>query len=318
MNGVIIKNGALEAEVITYGATLKSLKFNGVQLVAGYDTEREYAEGENYFGATVGRTCNRTGRINYIDGREYVLELNERGVNHLHGGYGGLSRTEWQVAEAAPASVRLETLSPDGADGYPGNLRVTAEYLLDSDSLIIRHRAETDKPTWVSLTNHSYFNLNGIGSGSVFGTKVQINALAVSTYDENARVTGREDVKKAFGFDTSKEFALSRDFDHNFYLCGQTGSKYRGTGPACAAYARGTKAEMRVYTDLPCLQFYTGGFIKNGTRLQDGAVISESGAFCFETQLEPGSPSRGEAVLRPGEEYAGLTVYKFAKPENNC
>lgn len=318
MKSTLIKNGALEAEVVTCGAALKSLKFNGAQLVAGYCTKREYAQGENYFGATVGRTCNRTGRINYIDGREYLLELNERGINHLHGGFGGLSRAEWKVTGATPESVRLETLSPDGADGYPGNLKVAAEYILDGDMLVIRHFAETDKATWVALTNHSYFNLNGIGSGSVFGTQVQINASEVSTYDENARVTGREDVKKAFGFDTSKEFTLAQSFDHNFYTCGKTEFEYRGRALAFAAYACGTKAAMRVYTDLPCLQFYTGGFIKDGTRLQDGAVINESGAFCFETQPEPGSPARGEAVLRPGEKYAHVTVYKFAKPEKNC
>ncbi|MBO4276919.1 MAG: hypothetical protein J5925_00800 [Clostridia bacterium] len=314
MQLVRIKNGVLEAEVITYGAALKSLKFNGTQLVAGYGTKREYAEGDNYFGATVGRTCNRTGRVNYIDGKEYLLELNERGVNHLHGGFGGLSRMEWQVAEATPESVRLEVLSPDGADGYPGNLKVTAEYTLDGKLLVIRHFAETDKPTWVALTNHSYFNLNGIGSGSVFGTQVQINALTVSTYDENARVTGREPVQSAFGFDTAREFTLDRNFDHNFYLYGKREFKYRCAGLRCAASARGTKAAMRVLTDLPCLQFYTGGFIKNGTRLQGGDTVDESGAFCFETQLEPGSPSRGEAVLRPGGKYAHRTIYVFDNP----
>ena len=318
MDTVRIASGALEAEIISLGAALKSLRFNGVQLVAGYETEREYAEGGSYFGATVGRTCGRTGRDNYIDGEEYALELNERGVNHLHGGFGGLSRKKWDVAEITGSSVRLQCISPDGEDGYPGKLTVSAEYILEGNCLVIRHRAETDKPTWVALTNHSYFDLNGIGSGSVFGTKVRINALSVSTYDENARVTGREDVKEAFGFDTSKEFTLSQSFDHNFYLCGDAENGLCGRGPALAAEARGKKAAMRVYTDLPCLQFYTGGFIKDGTRLQDGAVIGESGAFCFEAQLEPGAPSRGEAVLRPGEAYDHVTVYEFAKTEKNC
>ncbi|MBR0231797.1 MAG: galactose mutarotase [Clostridia bacterium] len=311
-----ISSGVLEAEIATYGATLKKLVFEGVSLVAGYATRREYEEGDNYFGATVGRTCNRTGKINHIDGREYILELNERGVNHLHGGFGGLSRAEWRAADVTGNSVRLECLSPDGADGYPGNLEVTAEYILEGGSLTVRHRAKTDKPTWVSLTNHSYFNLNGIGSGSVFGTRVRINAREVSTYDENARVTGREEVEKAFGFDTAKEFTLERGFDHNFYLNGENAAD--GSGLAFAASARGEKARMEVFTDLPCLQFYTGGFIKDGTRLQDGAVINESGAFCFETQFEPGSPSRGEAVLRPGETYGHVTVYKFSKPEKKC
>lgn len=315
MEQITIQNKNLKANIIPYGATLQGLKLgDGTELVAGYGTIEEYSAGDCYFGATVGRTCNRTGKFNIIDGRVYTLELNERNINHLHGGFGGLSRKNWEIVSHDDVSATLQCLSPDGEDGYPGNLTVTAQYILKEDMLVVRHTAVTDKPTWVSLTNHSYFNLNGVGSGDVFGTKIQINAGETSAYNANARVIGRKSVSEAFGFDTSREFALNCDFDHNFYIRnGAETLKYLDRELSFSAKAMGNIASMKVYTDLPCLQFYTGGFIKDGTSLSDGRTIGKSGAFCLETQFEPGSPSRGENVLRPGEVYDHITIYEIHK-----
>ena len=304
-----LKNGGFTARLINYGATLQSLCLDGVELVAGYPDLRSYKECDTYFGATVGRTCNRTGRVNYIDGKEYLLELNENGVNHLHGGFLGLSRREWELAGSTPSSATFRTVSPDGEDGYPGNLTVTAEYRLLPDGLFINHKAVCDKPCWVSLTNHSYFNLNGIGGGSVFGTSFAFYADEVSTYGENARVTGRQSVRSAFARDLRSGFVLESDFDHNFFVSSE---KYL-LGLKLIAEAEGKYARMSVATDLPCFQFYTGGFIKEGTLLDGGRIIGKSGAFCIETQFEPGSPERGEAVLRPGDLYDRSTFYKIER-----
>ena len=312
MNKTVIKSGGFEAAVINYGAILQSLKLNGNELVVGHSSEEEYIKsGDSYFGATVGRTCNRTGKLNYIDGEEYELDLNERGVNNLHGGFGGLSRKIWDVTENGDDFVRLECVSPDGEDKYPGNLKVTAEYRLTPEGIIIRHTAETDRPTWVALTNHSYFNLDSFGKKDVFGTRFLINADESSAYDNNARVIGRRGVQEAFGFNTKELSILDRDFDDNFYISSGETIDVFDRDLFFAAFAEGEYAELAVYTDLPCIQFYTGGFIPGGTVLSGGRVIGKSAAFCLESQFEPGAPSRGECVLRPGDKYDHVTFYKI-------
>ncbi|MBO4453418.1 MAG: hypothetical protein J5793_05730 [Clostridia bacterium] len=312
MSTAVIDNGILSAVTIGFGATLKSLKFQGVELVAGYPDPALYATGDCYFGATVGRTCNRTGKKNFIDGREYELELNERGVNHLHGGVTGFGKREWELSGCGKDFAEYFRVSPDGEDGYPGNLQVGSGYYLQGNALVIRHTAVTDAPTWVSMTNHSYFNLNGAGSGSVFGMKFSIDADDVSLYDPDARVIGRVAAKDRLGFAPGDVNVLKAALDDNFYLKRSFGSKeFAGKTVFLSAVTEGERFRMKTFTDLPCLQFYTGGFIPDGTPLNGGKTVSRYGAFCLESQFEPGFQSRGENILRPGGIYEHTTVYEF-------
>lgn len=309
MELIRIGNGVLAAAACEYGAVLQNIEYNGVRVCVGFDTLAEYERDECCFGSVVGRTANRTGEINIIDGREYRLPLNENGINHLHGGFCGFGKKHWSVSARGGDSVSFTRVSPAGEEGYPGNLDVNVTYRVEGTALIINYRATTDAPTWVSLTNHTYFNLAGVGTGDIYGHDVQINAESVSVYDKNNRVAGRMPVAGSeFDFRTPR--TVQKDYDCNYYISAPAVMAY-GRELSLAARASCGGIGLAVYTDMPCMQFYTGRYIPEGTVVSGGSKISRGGGLCFETQLEPGFQSRGEGVLRSGEVYDRTTVFEF-------
>lgn len=312
MQEIIIKNNDLEVSVITYGATIRSIKAFGLAVTAGYDTEEGYVnDTTTYFGALVGRTANRCNGKGVIDGVEYSLPLNENGVNHLHGGMKGFDRKHFTVEAKGDDFVTLSYLSPDGEEGYPGNLKVTVTYSLVGSSLLIAYSAKTDKPTWVNFTNHSYFNPNGIGNGNVYDISVQVLADQISDYDENALVVGRKPLDgNVLDFRTMRK--IDTEVDHNYYLSSDEYCDFNGVSLRKAAMISG-KINVEAFTDLPCMQLYTGYFIPDNTVLSDNVVIGQFGALCLESQEEPNIQARGEGILRPDEEYKTFTAYKFSR-----
>jgi len=312
MEKIIISNDNLEVGVITRGAIVQSIKAFGLSVVAGYDTEQDYInDTTTYFGACVGRTANRCNGKGVIDGVEYTLPLNENGVNHLHGGMDGWDRKEFTIEDKGADFVTLSYLSPDGEEGYPGNCKVTVTYKLVGDALLISYNAVSDKPTWVNLTNHSYFNPNGIGNGNVYDVSVQVLADKISDYDENALVVGR----KALDGD-KLDFRVMRkldtEVDHNYYLSSDETRDFDGVVLRKAAKISG-KINVEAFTDLPCMQLYTGYFIPENTVLSEGKVIGQFGALCLESQDEPNIQARGENIIRPGDVYKTSTAYLFSK-----
>ncbi len=313
MEKIVIKNESLSVTVLTLGAIIQGINAYGVDLTAGYATEEEYFNDTCYFGGIIGRTANRCGEKQYINNVEYLLPLNEKGKNHLHGGVQGFNLKRWTVTEQGSDFVTLSYLSPDGEEGYPGNLKVFVTYRLINDSLLISYKANTDKPTWVNMTNHSYFNPFGINNKAgarIGGALVQIFADRVSVYDENMRVVGSQAVEGS-EFDLREKYLLTRYFDHNFYLSGDEYESFGGVVLRKAAKVYGS-INIECFTDMPCLQLYCGEFIPEGTKLCDGSIIGAGSALCLETQNEPNLQSRGEGILMPDDTYSSSTAYRFS------
>ena len=212
-------------------------------------------------------------------------------------------------------ATHLHLVDLEGAkNGYPGNLDVTVTYSLIVDSLVISYKATTDKPTWVNLTNHTYFNPHGINNefGAGFGgAAVSIYADKVSLYNENNRVIGNTAVENT-EFDLNNPTLLQRFYDHNFYLNGDEYEDFSGVSLRKAGEMKSVIG-IECYTDAPCMQLYCGEFIPEGTVISGGMVIGSGSAMCFETQLEPNFQSKGEHILHPDEVYRSNTAYLFRK-----
>lgn len=314
MKKIILKNSNLSVTILTLGAIVQNITAFDVSLTAGFDDEESYLTDTCYFGGLIGRTANRTGDKYYIDNTEITLNLNEKGINHLHGGFEGFNRKRWTVEEKGDTFVTLSYFSPDGEEGYSGSLKTYVTYRLVEDALLISYRAVTNKPTWVNLTNHSYFNPFGIDNekgARIGGALIQVYADRVSVYDEKQRVVGSIPVDNT-EYDLREKYLIERSYDHNFYLSGLEYKTFENKYLRKAAKVYGT-INIECYTDLPCMQLYCGEFIPEGTVISGGAVIGRCSALCLETQLEPNFQARGGNILRPDDEYKTSTAYVFSK-----
>jgi aldose 1-epimerase len=341
------------AKVITYGATLTDLivpdrSGKTVEVVLGYDKLEPYLAGVPYFGATIGRVGNRIAKGRFtLDGKTYQLATNN-GPNHLHGGVKGFDKVVWK-GEAVPgsggASVRFSYHSPDGEEGYPGNLDATVTYTLTEDNeLRLDYTATTDKATPVNLTNHSYFNLAGDGSGDILGHVLMIAADYYTPVDATLIPTGEIAPVKGTVFDFTTPTAIGAriakvpiappvGYDHNFVLrkpaagtaqpaAGKqaTGSGQPAGESALTLAARVVEPKsgrtMEVLTTEPGMQFYSGNFLDGSLKNRNGIPITKHAAFCLETQHFPDSvnhPNFPSTILQPGQVYRTTTVYKFAE-----
>jgi len=319
------------AKVITYGATLTELiapdrTGKPADVVLGYDKLEPYLAGLPYFGSTVGRVGNRIAKGRFtLNGKTYSLAANN-GANHLHGGIKGFDKVVWK-AETLPgggaAAVKFSYRSPDGEEGYPGNLDVTVVYTLtDENELRLDYTATTDKATPVNLTNHSYFNLAGDGSGDILGHVLMIAADQFTPVDEALIPTGEFRPVKGTVFDFTNPTAIGAriakvpiappvGYDHNFVI-----RKAEGAGPRLAArVVEPTSGRtMEVHTTEPGVQFYSGNFLDGSLKSRKGIPYNKHAAFCLETQHFPDSvnhPAFPSTILEPGQTYRTTTVYRF-------
>ncbi len=325
-----LHNGNLTAAITNYGARVVSLivpdkNGNPTDVVLGYDSIGKYLRQPNtYFGAIVGRYGNRIGGATFkLNGKEYALYKNN-GPNTLHGGKKGFDAVVWNGRKLDTATLRLSYLSKDGEEGYPGNLQVTVTYSLDSNGLRITYDAITDKPTVLNLTNHSYFNLNGQGSGTINNHLLQINAGSYTPVDAGLIPTGKIDPVGGTPFDfrqptaigarvndsASQQIKFGKGYDHNFVLD-------HPSTPAPAAIATGDLSGivMSVYTDQPGVQFYGGNFLTGTNPLKAGKTDGYRTAFCLETQHYPNSPNEPSfptTELKPGQKYHSETKFIFS------
>jgi len=327
------KNG-VEAAITNYGGAVVSLKVpdregNLGDVVLGYDSVDGYVADKNYFGAIIGRYGNRIGHAQFsLAGKTYTLAKNN-GENTLHGGVRGFNKVVW-TAKEVPAkggqALELTYLSKDGEEGFPGNLKVRVVYTLtDTNELKIEYFATTDKKTVVNLTNHSYFNLAGPGSGDILRHILMIEADKFTPVDVGLIPTGELRDVAGTPFDFRKPTAigarigaddeqikLGGGYDHNFVL-------RRKAGEAMSLAARVTEPTtgrvMEVWTTEPGVQFYTGNFLDGTVHGKGGIAYGKRSAFCLETQHFPDSPNQPKfpsTVLDPGAQYHTETVYKFS------
>jgi len=322
----------MEVRAMTYGGIILSLKVpdrNGRlgDVVLGYDSLAGYLKTTPYFGAIVGRYGNRIARSQFtLDGATYHVPAND-GANSLHGGLVGFDKVVWDAEPFwgdSGVGVAFTYTSPDGDQGYPGKLEMRVTYTLtDRSELVVDYHATTNKATPINLTQHSYFNLAGDGSGDVLKQVVWINADRYTPVDSTLIPTGELAPVAGTPFDfttptaigarigqADEQLRLGRGYDHNFVL--------NRTGPGLVHAARvvdpGSGRTLDVATTEPGLQFYTGNFLDGSITGKSGHVYAHRNGFCLETQHFPDSPNHPafpSTILRPGEEYRTRTVFTF-------
>jgi aldose 1-epimerase len=320
-----------EIAVTNYGAKIVSLLVPSkigelVDVVLGHSTIDEYLSSEEpYFGAICGRTANRiaNGRFT-LDGQEYKLAVNNA-PNSLHGGPKGFHAVVWDVKNVSDNSIELHYLSPDGEEGYPGNLAVTVTYTLtDDNALDIVYQAVTDKATIVNLTNHSYFNLSGAGDPYIGDHLLTINADTYLPTDETAIPYGKpekvENTPMDFRTpheigaridDNFQQLTFGKGYDHTFVL-----NKQKNELSLCAeTISPKTGIAMKVYTTEPGVQLYTGNWMTGNFVAKAGKHYPMRSAFCLETQHFPDSINKPEypsVILRENERFESRTIFEFS------
>jgi len=289
-------------------------------IVLGFDNLDQYLKGQPYFGAIVGRYGNRIANAQFtLDGETYHLAAND-GNNSLHGGVKGFDKKLWDpevVSCEERSALQLTYLSPDGEEGYPGNLKVKVTYELLMDQFYITYEAETDKPTVLNLTNHSYFNL--AGEGTILDHIMYINATRYTPVNDELIPTGELAYVEGTPFDFRKPHAIGDYFDevggnppgydHNFVVDGSDGESRL----AAKVMDPKTGRSLEVQTTQPGVQFYTGNFL-DGTLVSGNRTFIQHSGLCLETQHFPDSPNQPafpSTVLRPGEKFISRTIFKF-------
>ncbi|MEQ8210619.1 MAG: aldose epimerase family protein [Lacipirellulaceae bacterium] len=331
MEFVVENSKGMQAKFYSRGATLAELHVpdtNGhlADVVLGFDNEENYASGANqHFGCTTGRYANRIAKGQFtLDGQEYQLAINN-GPNHLHGGpERGLDKVDWsgeKFENEHGQGIRFQYVSPDGEENFPGDLDCTVIYTLtENNALRIEYVATTTKPTHVNLTNHSYFNLAGHGTGSVMDHEVRIDANQYTVVDDTSIPTGelRDVSGTPFDFRDSQALGSRVDqltgadaggYDHNYVLNGEAGT----TREVAEVVDPKSGRRMVVSTDQPGVQLYIGNGL-HGQTGKEGKKYDYRSAVCLETQHYPDTPNQPDfpsTLLRPGETYRHVCEYKF-------
>jgi len=316
-------------KVTTYGGIVTQINVpdrsgKAADVVLGFDSLDKYTDGHPYFGAITGRVANRIAGGKFsLDGTEYTLAVNN-GPNSLHGGKVGFDKRVWKADTKAVSDgqqIALHYVSKDGEEGYPGNLDTTVTYTWTNDNeLKIDYKATTDKPTIVNLTNHSYFNLGGEGSGTVLDHVLTLNAEKYTPVNADMIPTGEVAPVAGTPLDFTKptpigeriaQLSETKGYDHNFVVDGKAGT----LRPAAKVKDPASGRVMEVLTTEPGVQLYTGNFLDGKEVGIAGKPYVKHGAFCLETQHYPDAVNQKSfpsVVLRPGETYKSTTVYKFS------
>jgi len=335
VEAVTLTNGAgVSAKIMTLGATLQSLMVpdkNGHRddVVLGYDSAQEYLSHPDYFGASVGRYANRIAKGKFaLDGKSYTLAAND-GPNSLHGGLKGFDKRMWKIdslSSGPEAKAVFSTVSADGEEGFPGEMKVTATYSLnEQNELKLEYRATTSKPTVLNLTNHSYFNLSGNDARDVMGDMVTLHAQRFTPVDATLIPTGERRAVAGTDFDfrtphrvgdrirdaRDQQIRFGRGYDQNFIVDGAAGT----LRPAAVVTEPVSGRTLELSTTAPGVQFYTGNFL-DGTFFGKGNRSYRQGdAICLEPGVYPDTPNHPDfptSRLNPGQSYINTIVYKFS------
>jgi aldose 1-epimerase len=326
---VLTNQSGLNVALLSLGCIIQSVDVPDrvgayANVILGFSRLDDYLTNLPFFGCVAGRYANRIAGGQFaLDGKTHQLVVNERG-NTLHGGKQGFNSFVWKAAvlDDGRHGVAFHRVSPDGEEGFPGTLDVTVTYTLTNrNDLVIDYFATTDKPTVVNLTNHSYFNLQGEGSGSIETHRLLIDADAFTPVDAALSPTGerRPVVGTPFDFRSGKmvgeglrsddeQIRLATGFDHNFILNGD------GLKRAALLSHAESGRTLIVQTTKPGVQFYAGNFLNGALYGTSGRAYRQSDGLALETQFFPNSPNEPSfpsPVLRPGEEYRHTTILTF-------
>ena len=324
----------MKVKIISYGGAIVQIKVPDrkgcfTDVIGGYDDLASYVCGNGYQGALIGRWGNRIAKGKFtLEGKDYSLFINN-GENHLHGGEFGYNAKVWDVTEkdGDEPQLVLHIISPDGDEGYPGALDLTVTYTLSNkNGLSIRYEATTDKTTVLNLTNHTYFNLGGYASGSIHPLTLWLDADSYLPTDTGLIPTGEiKSVEgtpfdfrtpKAVGADINADYEdlkIAGGYDHCFnFVGGETVDPVK----RAELYDSESGRLMEVYTNQPCVQFYSGNFLKNKAfPFKGGYKQSPQTLLCLETQKMPDSVNHDNftnCVLKPDEKYDYTTEYRFS------
>lgn len=314
-----------------FGATVAGLKVPGADgvfrdVIMGFDRAEGYAEGSSYQGATVGRFANRIANACFeLNDRRYALDPNTEHGHCLHGGKNGFHQRMWQTLppESSEGAIVFQLTSPDGDQGMPGNLDIKVRFSLSEDNTFcIRYLAVSDADTLINLTNHSYFNLNGVAAPGIEDHFLWINADCFTPTDAHSIPTGeiRSVCGTALDFRAEKRIGQDIDadepqlhmaggYDHNFVLNGNHREK-----PAAKARSEISGIMMEVFTDRPGIQFYSGNYLGGEAPGKQGFRLERRSAFCLEAQCFPDAPHHPgfpSACLKAGELFKSVTSYRF-------
>ncbi len=323
-----LKSPQIEVRVMTFGARVVSITTpdkdgKTADVVLGYDNLDSYIKDtKTYFGAVVGRYGNRIADGKFtLEGKEYKLSVNE-GTNTLHGGKDGFDRRNWSGKEI-PGGVEFTLVSPDGDQGFPGKLTAHVRYTLQGNKLAIHYSATTDKPTVINLTNHSYFNLSGAGSGTILNHKLTLHSDKITPVDAKLIPTGEFKPVAGTPFDFTKEETIGarinaddqqlkygHGYDQNWVLRGKMGTLH----PSARVYDPASGRVLEEETTEPGVQFYTGNFLDGTFSGPHGKYEFRTG-LCLETQHYPDSPNHPtfpSTELKPGQTYSTETTWTFS------
>ncbi|MBD9447126.1 MULTISPECIES: aldose epimerase family protein [unclassified Rhizobium] len=318
---VEIKGGGLTAKIITWGAVIQDLRLDGhdAPLLLGFDDFDSYPAHSSYFGATPGRCANRIGGGKFtLDGKNYQLDLNEKGVTHLHGGKDNIAKRNWTIVEHDADRVVLKIVDPDGRGGYPGNCTIQATYRVHGNGeFSVTYESTSDQPTIANVCQHAYFNLDG--RDDALGHDIMIAADGYLVTNELQIPTGEVRPVAGTVFDFREMSPMKRFdgseqalYDHNFCLSTER------TAKRSVALARSLNSgvSLEVRTTEPGVQFYAGFKLDVPVPGLDGRKYGPFAGFCLETQIWPDAINHEgfpDAVLRPGEVLRQETDYIFSK-----
>jgi len=294
-----------------------------IDVVLGFDNPEDYLKDpETFFGTVVGRVANRISNAAFtLDGKKYELAKNH-GKHHIHGGDRGLHRVVWDILEKTDSEMVFSYRSPDGEEGYPGNLDLKVTYKLSDDKrLEIVYEAQADQRTPINLTNHSYFNLNGAGIGNIENHIFQIHASSFLATDKEQIPTGEIRPVDNTPFDlrqpqniasllsvNEEQIEIANGFDHHFIADGE------GMRLQALAISPLTGIKMEVWSDQPGLQFFCGAAMEESLKAKNCKIYGPRAAFCLETQGYPNSvnqPRFPTIFIEPGIKHKTTTRYKF-------
>ena len=326
------ENG-MKVKIIDFGGAIVQIKVpdkdgNRTDVICGYDQLDSYVNGDGYQGALIGRFGNRIGKGKFtLDGKAYKVSINDNS-NSLHGGICGFNAKIWaaEMVDGDEPELKLSLTSPDGEEGYPGKMDVKVTYKLTANNALeIRYSAVTDKPTLINLTNHAYFNLGGYDSGTILDHKLWLDAESYLPTSTDLIPTGeirpvdgtpfdfRNETVIRDNFDmTNEDIKIAGGFDHCFNFSGGETKE-----PVLRGILTDVKSgrQMKMYTNQPCVQFYSGNFMNNEKHpFKNGYPQGLQNAMCLETQKMPDAINHDnftDCVLRPGEVYEHVTIYEF-------